>query len=72
MPQAQVEMALSNSDSTIPDLLDAYQDICIQYGYLAAVSGHGIRENAESDLLKTVSLMRLVKERIKRDSKPKN
>ncbi|MDP8935764.1 MAG: hypothetical protein M3N42_16930 [Cyanobacteriota bacterium] len=68
MPQAQVEATLYRADSTVRELLEAHEDICIQYGYLAATSGHGIRRNVEADLVETLRLMTLIKERIDRKS----
>lgn len=66
MPQAQVKTVLNDANSTLPELLNAHEDICIQYGYLSAVSGFGLRENVEPDLLEIICLMTLIKERIKR------
>lgn len=64
VPQAQVKDTLNRADSTVKELLEAHEDMCIQYGYLIAISGHGIRQNAEADLVETLCLMNLLKDRI--------
>lgn len=70
MPQLQVEATLESPDSTIMQLLEAHQEICIQYGYLSATTAFGIRHNAEADLLETFCLMMLLKLRINKQSIP--
>lgn len=72
MPQAQVEAALNSPDSTLMELLSAHEEICIQYGYLATMSAHRIRQEVEADLLETTCLMMLLKDRINRKYNPTN
>ena len=73
MPEYQASQVLENSNSTLEELLNALEDMAVQYGYISAMAGHGLRENIETDLVRTLCLIKIIKLRIhKKNNYPKN
>ena len=64
MRRAEVQDTLDNPNSTVMELLNAHEEMGIQFGYLVSAQTHGIQENVEPDLLKILSLLTVIKTRI--------
>lgn len=64
MRQAEVQDTLDNPNSTVIELLDAHEEMGIQFGCLVSAQTHGIQQNVEPDLLKILTLLTAIKTRI--------
>lgn len=64
MPEYQASQVLENPSSTLEELLNALEDMAVQYGYISAMAGHGLRENVEIDLVRTLCIIKIIKLRI--------
>lgn len=70
MPYAQAHDLLQTPDPDLIDLLDALADLSVQYGYIAAMTSQGLREDSEADLVRLLVLIKLIKDRIKKNARP--
>ena len=66
MPYFQASEILKNPESSISELLDALEDCGVQYGYLVAMAEHGLRDDVETELVRLLTLIKLIKIRIKK------
>ena len=65
MPECQVSQVLENPSSTLEELLNALEDIAMQYGYIAGMASHGLKnENTKTDLVRTLLVIKVLKLRI--------
>jgi len=70
MPYYQAFAILSNPNSTLSELLEAFEDAINEYIYLATVSGYEskagqeLREGVAEDLLKLLGIKLALKNRI--------
>lgn len=64
VPEYQVLHVLENPDATLAELIDSLHDMAVQYGYIAGMAAHGLRENAEVDLVRTLCIIKVIKQRI--------
>lgn len=64
MSEYQVFQALDNPDTTLDELVDSLYDMAIQYGYIARMAAHGLRQNAETDLVRVLCVVKIIKLRI--------
>lgn|GEM_PF-2522009 len=72
MPEYQVSQVLENPEVTLQELLYALEDMSIQYGYISGMAAHGLRENAEADLVRTLCIIKIIKLRIHKKVKKFN
>lgn len=64
MSEHQVFQALDNPDATLDELVGSLYDIAIQCGYIARMAAHGLRQNAETDLVRVLCIVKIIKLRI--------
>lgn len=64
MSEHQVFQALDNPDATLDELVGSLYDMAIQYGYIARMAAHGLRQNAETDLVRVLCIVKIIKLRI--------
>lgn len=61
MSEHQVFQALDNPDATLDELVGSLYDMAIQYGYIARMAVHGLRQNAETDLVGVLCIVKIIK-----------
>ncbi|MEG4529895.1 hypothetical protein [Microcoleus sp. D2_18a_D3] len=66
MPYCQAYECLTNPDSTLAELLNAFEDVIAEYIYVATMAGRGLRESSEEDLLKLLAIKLALKSRIQK------
>ncbi len=64
MPYFQAAELLKLETTSIEELLNALEDLGIEYGHIRGSVGHGLRENAEADLIRIIILSKSIKYRI--------
>lgn len=64
MSEHQVFQALDNPDATLDELVGSLYDMAIQYNYIARMAAHGLRQNAETDLVRVLCIVKIIKLRI--------
>lgn len=64
MPYESAYEVLKSATSTISECTDVIEELGIQYGYIMATVAFGIRENADSDLVRIKVLVAALKFRI--------
>lgn len=69
MPYDSAYEVLKSVTSTIAECVDVIEELGIQYGYIMATVAFGIREDADSDLLRIKVLITALKFRITELSK---
>lgn len=65
MSEHQVFQALDNPDATLDELVGSLYDMAIQYGYIARMAVHGLRQNAETDLVRVLCIVKCIVKIIK-------
>lgn len=68
MAYRQAHELLKETNPSLSDLLDAIWEMGMEYGYIAAMSGQGLREDAETDLVRIIVLSKLLKAKIEEKS----
>lgn len=64
MPYFQAAELLRLESVDTIQLLDALEDLGIEYGHIKESANRGLRENAEADLIRIVILSKAIKYRI--------
>lgn len=66
MPYFQANELLKNPEASLEELLKALFDLGKEWGHVASSAGHGLRENAEPDLIRIIVLSDMIIYRIKK------
>lgn len=69
MPYSQAKELVKNPEATLNELSRALFDLGKEWGYIASSVGHGLRENAESDLIRIIVLSDMIICRIEQQVK---
>ncbi len=69
MPYAQAHDLLENPNPNLIDLLNAVEDLSIQYGYIVGMASQGLRQDPEADLIRLLVLIKLIKDRIEKNAR---
>lgn len=69
MPYFQAKELVKNPKATLDELSRALFDLGKEWGYIASSVGHGLRENAESDLIRIIVLSDMIIRRIEQQVK---
>lgn len=64
MPYFQADELLKNPEASLEDLLTAIEDLGVQYGYIVAMASQGLREDAETDLVRLLMLIKALQLKI--------
>ncbi|MEG3878844.1 hypothetical protein QT972_15805 [Microcoleus sp. herbarium7] len=64
MPYESAYEVLKRCTSTIPECVDAIEELAIEYGYITATVAIGTRRNADADLIRIRVLSAALKYRI--------
>ena len=64
MPYFQAAELLRLKSTNIEELLDALEDLGIEYGYIKGSTQRGLRVDAEIDLIRIIILAKSIKYRI--------
>lgn len=70
MPYAQAHDLLQTPNPDLIDLLNALEDLSIQYGYIIGMTKQGLREDSEADLARLLVLIKSIKDKIEKNARP--
>ncbi|MEG4915741.1 hypothetical protein [Microcoleus sp. B7-D4] len=68
MAYFQASELLKNPEASLEDLLVALEDLGVEYGYIVAMTTHGMREDSEIDLVRILLLIKAIKLRVQQQN----
>lgn len=64
MPYFQAYKLLENPNCSVSELANSIEEMGMEYGYIIAMAGQGLREDSETDLVRILILLKALKLKI--------